>query len=334
MELDKITIREEPGRYESLGLALRAVAEAAGGEADYDALCAAMGVSLAAVSARCEPAPGWWQVYGRDAFVEPAARLFGIRLRNLSPPDVGVEMVTAAEFSQHFEASYAPLIRTAIGNNQPVLAWQGWAGTSAMFWGAITGIVDDQFEGVTLWSPGRVQLTGPALQCYVVEECEPQLAPRDQLLAMSLRHADAYLNRAPFAPVVAGIDVAGIVTGPAAYDAWEQWLSTGEFTGDPNVWREHRQHAEFIVASRQSALAFLASIRPIVAAEQQPLVDRVVQACTEESDSLQPSCDENAVRCEFATPAGRQRLFDALTRAEAANRRLAMTIEELAQATS
>ena len=47
--LDRILIREGEGEYESLALALRAVASAVGIELDYDDLCAALGVSFTAV---------------------------------------------------------------------------------------------------------------------------------------------------------------------------------------------------------------------------------------------------------------------------------------------
>ncbi|MBI4579352.1 MAG: hypothetical protein HY718_06590 [Planctomycetes bacterium] len=335
MDLESIVIREEAGRYESLALGLQAVARAADGELDYDALCAAMGVSLAAVSLRSEPAPGWWMTFGRDAFVESAAKLFGIRLRNLHPPDVGVEMVAADEFPQHFEASYKPLILTALGNEQPVLAWQGWPDASAMFWGVVTEAGDAGLRGTTLWAGGeRVPLTGPALQCYVVEECDPQDPPRDQLLAMALRHADAYMNRAPLTPVVAGLTMPVLVTGPAAFDAWEEWLAGGEFgaTDRDPAWREHRQHAEFLVAARRSAVTFLNSIREIIPSEQQNLVDQLLDTCAAQVTLLGPSCDENGARASFSSPAGRQTLLEAVHRAEAADRRIAMMVEELSRA--
>jgi hypothetical protein len=332
MNLERIVLREEENRYESLALCLRAVAEAAGGELDYDAACAAMGLSFAAVSVRAEPAPGWWLTCGRDLFLESAAELFGLRLRSLHPPDVGVEMTRAAEFAQHFEASYVPLIRTAIGNGQPVLAWQGWPGVSGRFWGVITQAADSGLAGVTLWAGGGVvPLAAPAMQCYVVESCVPRLPPRDRLLADALTHADAWLNRAPMSPVAAGAaGPASAVTGPAAFDAWEEWLTGGEFTGpgEEAAWQEHRQHAEFLVTSRRSGVAFLQSIREILPADDQDSLEQWLACCRAEIDELAPSCDEDYARTQFSTAAGREVLLQSVHQAEAAHRRLAMLIEE------
>lgn len=331
MELRDIEMRDEAGRYESLALALQAVAQAAGGEIDYDGLCAALGVSFTAVSARHEPAPGWWMCYGRDAFVEEAAALFGLRLRDLSPSDVGAEMTDAVEFPQHFEASYEPLIRTAVANSQPVLAWQGWPGTSALFWGVVTHVGDDGLYGTTMWADGPQRLAGPALQCYVVESCTPFLPSRGTLFATALRHADAYLNRAPYAPVPASAGPPPIVTGPAAYDAWEAWLSEADFDAADaqTAWREHRQHADFIVTARQSAVAFIRAHRGVLPADQQTAVEALLHACGDEIAELEPSADESLVQPAFGTSDGREKLLGALHRAEAANRRMGMALETL-----
>jgi hypothetical protein len=334
MDLSKIRIHAEPGRHESLVLALRAVSQAAGGEADYDALCAAMGVPFAAVSVRAEKAPGWWMMYGRDAFVEPAADLFGIRLRNLQPPDVGVEMTQAVEFPQHFEASYKPLIERALENGQPVIAWEGWPDMSALCWGVITSADNDALSGVTMWAHEQtVRMVAPALQCYVVEECTPRLPPRDQLLAMAMRHADAYMNRAPFTATGAGAGVPAMTTGPAAFDAWETWLAETEF-GPPDQdksWREHRQHAEFLVAGGRSAVAFLNTIREIVPQDRQDAMGEIIATCRKRIELLTPSADEAAVRKAFASADGRQQLLASVHAAEAADRRLGMMVEEFAR---
>ena len=330
--LDEILIREGEGQYESLTLALQAVAAAERVELDYDDLCAALGVSFAAVSTDAVASPGWWLTYGRDAFLEPAARLFCIELRDLHPPDVGVDMLAADEFSQHFEASYEPLILRALENGQPVLALQGWPDFRSSFWGVITGQTNAGFEGTTLWSGGeRQRLVAPAVQCYVVERCEPVVPRRSDLFAMAMRHADTFLNRAPFAapsPAVAP----SIVTGPAAFDAWEEWLESGEF-GDPDTdasWNEHRQHAEFIAASRDSAARFLRRIREVASKDLGETVDQAIACCESVVDRLADSRDESKVRSLFATSRGREKLLQAIHAAEADDRRLGMHVEQLA----
>lgn len=334
MDLNAITIREEPGRYESLALALRAAIEAASGEIDYDTLCATLGVSFAAVSVSAESAPGWWMTYGRDAFVEPVAELFGLRLRNLQPPDVGLEMTQAVEFPQHFEASYKPLVQRAIENGQPVLAWQGWPGVSGLFWGVIARAQAETLGGTTLWAEGpRVTMTGPAMQCYVVEDFARREPTPLQVLKTAMQHADAYMNRAPFAPVTAGAGVPAIVTGPAAFDAWERWLSETEFgpIEEDASWREHRQHAEFVMSSWQSAGRFLEAMRPVVPAECRDNLAATIETCGQIVALLDPSAAEAGAREAFDSRAGRERLLAAVHAAEAANRRLALTVEELAR---
>ena len=224
MDLDQIIIRPQAGRHESLAPVLQAVAEAAGGTIDYDCLCAAMGVSFSATFVPAEPRPSRWMSYGRDAFVEPAARLFGIELRNMHPPDVGMEMVAAAEFAQHFEASYKPLVQRALEHGQPVIAWQGWPDDAAVSWGIITGMAHDQFTGVVSCGTS-CPLVAPALQCYVVEQCRPQSPAREALVAMAARHARAYLSDSPLLSPASHLHLS---TGPAALEAWARFLQSHE----------------------------------------------------------------------------------------------------------
>src|SRR5207245_829727 len=153
-------------------LALRAVAASAGAAFNYDDLCAALGISFTTVSTSAEPSPAHWLTYGRDLFIEPVGRMFGFALRDLHPPDIGVDMLAAEEFPQHFELSYKPLIRRALENRQPVLAWRGWEGDFARDWGVITGTKGDDFIGAV--PNAQLTHTAPAMQCYVVERFEPR----------------------------------------------------------------------------------------------------------------------------------------------------------------
>lgn len=337
MKTIPIIVREQAGQCESLALALQAIAASAKVDLDYDDLCAALGVSVAAVSVRSEPAPGWWMTYGRDAFLEPAARLFGIELRDLHPPDVAADMVEAEEFPQHFDASYRPLIARAVENGQPVLVWQGWPDVRALFWGVVTGLDGDDLVGTTLWSGGQPQpLTGPALQACVVERLEPVQPRRDALFAMAAHHADAYMNRALYAPPPGAMVPPNLVTGPAAFDAWETWLGSGDFK-DPAAaesWREHRQHAEFVAEARRSAARFLRNWGDAAPETQKSLILEAADCCEALARRLAPSCDEETVRESFVTPAGRDKLLAAVHAAEADDRRLAMRIEQLAGMTA
>jgi hypothetical protein len=337
MRLEAITIAEGPDQHESLAMCLQALAAVEGVSLDYDDLCAALGVSFAAVSTTAEPAPGWWMTFARDAFLAPAAQLFGIHLRDLHPPDVAVEMLTADEYGQHWEHSYKPLIRSALENREPLLAWQGWPGVSWPFWGIITGQAGDAFEGLTIWAGAqRLPIGGPGqlpLQCYVVENCEPGFPPRTDLFATAMQHADAYMNRAPYAPTLTRDTSLQVVTGPAAFDAWERWLESepaGTAAGSP-PWNEHRQHAELIASARASAARFLRRMYEVVEPERRGAITEAIAHCDTVAEWLSASRDEAAVRQAFSTSQGREKLLASVNAAEAADRRLAVCVERLAQ---
>lgn len=331
MNLASITICELPEQTESLALSLLAVAAAEGASLDYDDLCAGLGISFAAVSTTAEPLPGWWLTYGRDAFIEPAARMFGFRLRDLHPPDVGVDMLAAEEYPQHWAVSYTPLVQSALMNNQPVLAWQGWEDGFAPLWGVITTYAGDQFQGTVAGAAAqRVRLIAPAVQCYVIEEFDRQvIVNRYELFRLAMRHADAYMNRAILA-AVEGMPAGPphIVTGPAAFDAWEQWLAADEF--DELAWNEHRHHAAGICAGRRSAMRFLRASLDFVSKERVPLVFEAIGRCETLVNRLAESCDEAACRERFLTRAGRETLLQSVHEAEAQDRQLARHVAELA----
>lgn len=335
MKLDSICIREAPHETESLAVALRSVAAAAGVTFDYDDLCAALGVSFTAVSVGSEPSPGWWTTYGRDAFLTPAARLFGLHVRDLHPPEVAIELTTAEEFDQHWELSYKPHIQQALRNGQPVLAWQGWPEARWPFWGVITSERGGKLTGCTIWSEGQpVELVEPALQCYVVEVAEPFQPQRDRLLATALAHANAYINGAPYACGVPGAAAPPIITGPSAFDAWETWLASDaaiEAAGG-GAWNEHRQHAEFIATARASAERFLARMQEVAGAAHAETLARAIESARDVQRWLARSRDASIARAAFAQRRERETLLEDIKAAEAADRRLAMAIEELAAA--
>lgn len=327
-----IRINEQAGQHESIVLALLAIAEAGGMTLDYDDLCAAMGLSFTAVSTTAEPSPGWWLTFGRDVFVEPVGERFGFRLRNLHPPDVGVDMLGADEFPQHFEISYKPLICRALENDQPVLAWQGWADDRWPHWGVITAVQSDALLGVTLGGEeGLVPLTNPAMQCYVVEAYEPTEVPRDQLFALAMASADGYMNRGVLNPTVDDVRKPRVVTGPAGFDAWEHWLTT-EIEND-DAWYEHVHHAQRVCASRKSARRFLKKSLEFLSPKQRETVIDAIDCCDDLLTHLETSCDDEVVQDAFAAKHGRDPLLEAVHAAEGADRRLAIRIEELHAAT-
>ncbi len=330
MTLDAIRFVDAPGQSESLALALISVAAAHGARIEYDALCAALGLSCTAVSTVAEPSPGWWMTFGRDAFLGPAARLFGFEVRDLHPPDVAVDMISAEEFGQHWDVSYKPLIRAALANGQPVLAWQGWSGVQWPFWGVITAPAGECFTGYSLWSSGPLLLDRPALQCCVVERFEPSMAapPRDRLLAMALHHTDQYLSAAPLAPRVPGPAAPTVVTGPAAYDAWETWLASDAAVRTPDAWNEHRQHADFIAAGHASAAEFFRSMQEVAPRQIHGGMQEAIRLCDLITDLLASSRDPDLVSSLFQQQQGREELLSAVRTAEAHERLLADVVHE------
>ncbi|MHC4441881.1 MAG: hypothetical protein ACYTF1_03530 [Planctomycetota bacterium] len=333
MNLNNIIIREATNEYESLALALQALAAAKKIKFDYHDLAAALGLSFTAISTSAEKNPGWWTTYARDAFLVPAGQLFGIELRPIHHPSVGIDMLAADEFAIHFQQSYIPLIQQALLNNQPVIAWQGWPDFHWPFWGIITAQTENQLLGTTLWADGKLlPLTKPALQCYMVERCQPEIPAPGHLFKKAVHHADQYMNHAPYAHNLPNAPSPDIVTGPAAFDAWEKWLDDDNF-GNPQEdqsWNEHRQHAEFISASRASAARFLDRNRSGPINNQNQIVGEAISSCRSLVNRLADSCDPETVKKLFATRQGRQTLLQSIHAAEADDRKLALNIERLA----
>lgn len=330
MKLEDIIIHEHDEQYESLALSLQAIATAARVNLDYDDICAALGVSFSAVSVRAEPTPAWWTCWGRDLFLEPAAALFNLSLAPVwMPTDTGAD---GHALNHVFEQRMAPAIVEGLEQGMPTLAWQGWPQYSWPFWGVITAVTGEGFRGTTLWAHGEpCTLVHPPVRCHVLQDCDPVEPRRTDLWSMAMRHADIYMNRAPFVPVVPDGAPPAVVTGPAAFDAWEWWLQKGEFNDQASgmSWNEHRQHAEFIASARASAGRFLRRMREMVPPGDVPLVAEAIACCDDIVARLSESRDTERVKEAFATRRGWERLLADVHATEAADRRLAMKVAEL-----
>jgi hypothetical protein len=207
----------------SLTHALCAIADRAGYAIDPDDLNAALGLSWMSIAVPSEPDPGCWPMYARDAFLVEAGRLFGMTIRDMHPPEAARGLSDAAEFTQHFDASYRPLVLRALEHDQPVLAWQGWPGDMRLAWGIITGTSDAGIglRGRVAWPSGAgsdrtpevVTLDHPPVQLYVVETIAATQPDPQELLDLALEHAKQVLSDALH-------DRFGVITGPAAYDTW------------------------------------------------------------------------------------------------------------------
>lgn len=331
MNLEAIAIQVCPGEQESLALALRAVARAIGADLHYDEVCAALGVSLVAIAGPTASSPAWWPTFGRDAFLAPTARLFGMHLRDLHPPEVGLDMLWAEEFPQHFELSYKPLIRRALENGQPVLAWGSWEANAAPLWGVITASAGADFLGIVPGGTGPVRLGRPALQCYVVEGLEPRTPPAEELMAAVVGHANAYLSR-PEA-LFRHLAPAGskIVTGPAAYDAWATWLEAQRPGTDDDPAREAlRLYACALCAGRTSAARFMGRSDAVQGPNHGAVLDAVMAACESFAAELCLVCRRPEVAALWSTAEGHQELLESIRAAQGIDRQIADYISRLA----
>ena len=158
---------------ESLAFAVRAIARQAGVKIDHTELVIALGLETLAV-----PSPTASSImFDRDARLIEAGERFGMQIRGLHPPEAARGLEAAAEFDQHFDASYRPLILRALENDQGVIAWRGWEGERELSWGWIRAACDEGvgFRGATIWSERELNslrndlLVRPAVQLYIVE---------------------------------------------------------------------------------------------------------------------------------------------------------------------
>lgn len=210
-------------RSASLTWALVRVARDAGVRIDAIDLQAALGLPLLICAVPSERRIGAWPMYARDVFASEAAGLFGIRLRELHPPPAARNLEQAAEFRQHFDASYHPLILRALEHRQPVLAWRGWRDEPGPTWGVIGDVSDEGvgFCGCVAPVEGRcsadasVVLEHPAAQVYVVEGIDNVVPAPGSLLRAALDRARTVLTARALAHL-------GIVNGEEALEVWRE----------------------------------------------------------------------------------------------------------------
>ena len=283
----------------SLTYALCAIADRTGYTIDLDDLNAALGLSWMSIAVPSVPDPGRWPMYARDAFLVEAGRLFGMTIRDMHPPEAARGLSDAAEFTQHFDASYRPLALRALEHDQPVLAWQGWPVEMRMLWGIITGTSDAGIglRGRVAWPSGAppcpseppqdmpppsartdrtpevVTLDHPPVQLYVVETIAATQPDPQELLDLALKHARQVLNNALH-------ERFGVITGLAAYDVWIEHSKVGRALPakadggraplaeasrraqpDLPVAEQHRRLVSSVMAMHLSAYHFLGRLR-------------------------------------------------------------------------
>jgi hypothetical protein len=303
----------------SLTLALRSIARDAGCEIDVDDLHAALGLPLFTCAVPPLNELGCWLMYGRDAFLVPAARLFGLTIRELHPPEAALGLSGAAEFEQHFVASYRPLVARALENEQPVLAWQGWPLDRHLMWGLITDTCDEGVGVVgamnmTLDGPDpatAVPLFTPPVQLYVVEEIAPHQPDPEALVEMALRHARRVLRGEPASRW-------GMAVGAAAFRYWYERIKSCSFCSLPNpvFVRGHQALATSIMAAHLSAIRFLERQGPRAGSKFDGIIEPLTVLCRLLADTLRESTDFHLFRKLVEKPEGRKKLTGQFKNAE------------------
>lgn len=305
----------------ALAFALQALVRGLGHELDVDDVAAALGLPFITSAVLGEEDLACWPLHARDAFLVETARLFGMGLRAVHPPSAARGLERTLEFGQHFDASYRPLIQRALEHGQAVLAWRGWPGDRRGLWGIICDTCGGGigFCGYTMTQSGGLRAGGPLVlesppvQLYVVETVEVVNPEPDELVAVALERARGGLGR----ELAKGF---GVVTGPAAYDAWIARLIYGECGGaaSPSLAGGHARMAAALVSGRKSAIRFLTRWSDRIAPGRRRLAAELIDSCHDSVTALSGSTDPVSVADILRTAAGRAQLADQVAAARAA----------------
>ncbi len=329
MDLSALVIHDIPKRLGSLPLSLMALLKWSGGDVRYRSVNAALGLSVRTTAVRGSTCMGWWSTHDCDRFLVEAAAMFGMRLRPVHPPAAAVGLADHEPFDQHFEASYAPLIRTALDHKQPVLAWCGWPDARASLWGIITTTCDDGigFAGTTMWSHEQlVALIRPPIQLYIVEEIRPRHPDNAQLLRTAVSRFHAVLCDQQD-------DNSHILSGVAAYDEWLRRLSTPDVCPScgSGGGKCHVQHARFICSDRASAMRFFEHHRDGSEGKLRAAIEALIAECRGPIHALATSRDPAAVDVLISTPQGREALAAGVQAAKSFDSAEAEALNQIAE---
>jgi hypothetical protein len=247
---------------QSLDFCVEAVLAAFGHSVAREELSAVMGNAFL-LSYSVDAPPGQqWNAYGRHTFLETTARLYGLELRDLHPPDAAPLPLTPPEFEGHFVDSYLPLVQTALAHGYPAFAWMGWPQPNGTLWGVVTGFdaANGRCLGQTIYSRGRpVAFTSAPVQVYTVQEFREVRASPAELLKVMLNHAAVIMkNLIP--------SNYRVTSGPASLEAWRGNVAT--IGPDMN-----RRLSQSFVAGRQAALDVFSSFRQAADADQIRTID-------------------------------------------------------------
>ncbi len=318
----------------SLALALQAIGRRVGRQIDVDDLQAVLGLSMIPCAVPASTDPASWTMYARDACLEETGRVFGMAIRPVHPPEAAKGLGGAAEFAQHFEASYRPLVAAAIENEQPVLAWQGWPGEHRLMWGVVDGTCEQGIglSGATWPSPdagddgSKLSLDRPPVQLYVVETVTSEEPSSEALIRAAVTHARRMLE----ADVMSRF---GVFTGPGALTCALEAVRSKRGAGpvSPTFASGHQAFSASISAGWLSAIRFFTRQAQQLDGEHKIVTDSLMALCQRLGTALSLSANPSAARAALAAEEGRKKLVADLSEAVAAATDLAATLKVRAQ---
>jgi len=306
----------------SLTRAVHDVLRQAGGDVDLDTVHTALGLGLLLCAVPDEQDVRTWPAYARDAFLVDGGRLLGLTVRPMHPPEAARGLDAAAEFRQHFDASYGPLVVRALEHDQHVLAWRAFGGGRNREWGLITDACQGEFDfrGTIITARGcdtDLAVETPPWQVYVIEVIDPRRPEGNELAGAVVRHTRTALG--------GSLDESfGIVTGAAALGEWAGLLT--DVPSDVSAFGvEHAGLAESIVTGLRAFVVTLDRVGTVPSAARGQHVERIYTVVRQLIDQLKPLTDAEAVSAAVMAP---QDLIEMRKRVTAAKK----TLEALAAA--
>jgi len=308
--LASIQVQRWGGPCASMTLSLQAILEAYGRRVPlHEAATVTANAFMVTYAAGARPEDRW-NMYARHAFVVEAARSYGLQLRALHPPFAAPLPLPPPEYALHFRDSYVPLIEAALARDEPVLAWMGWPAPQTAIWGIVTGVdlSSRRCFGRTMFSRGRdVEMPGPAVHAYLVQECGPPDSATPDAIGCVLRRASAVLNDELGATF-------GVTSGPAALARWREALLNDEAVLDAAslACDVHSGIARTLVAGRRAAMKYFASHDPTASNSQRQAIEACVTFFGEMIARLETFVDEEDLRLDIESEQHRRELADAV----------------------
>jgi len=312
----------ETGLAYSLTRAVDHVLRQAGGDVDLGTVHTALGLGFLVCAVPDEPDVRTWPAHARDVFLVDGGRLLGLTIRPLHPPEAAQGLAGAAEFRQHFDASYRPLVLRALEHDQPVVAWRAFGGTWNREWGIITSACQDELGlRATIITAGGcetdVTVQTPPLQLYVIEAIDPRRPQVEELASAIIQHTRTALG--------GSLDETfGVVTGAAALGEW-----AGLMTDVPSdvaaFGSEHADFARSIVAGLSALVMTLDRVGTIPSSAEGQHLERIYTTARQLIHQLNPLTDAESVSAAVMAP---QDLLEMRKRVVAARK----TLEALAAA--